>query len=96
MLRIKIRYSRDPPGGPVAETPFPQFWGPGSIPGQGNRSHMLQLSLQAEVKDPTGHNKTRCSQINIKKTNKTQKTHISTCGLDTENQSFLFIIPLLS
>ena len=34
---------RDFSGSPVARTPHSQFRGPGSIPGQGTRSHMPQL-----------------------------------------------------
>ena len=33
------------PGGPVTKTPYSQCRGPGSIPGQGVRSHMLQLRV---------------------------------------------------
>ena len=39
--------SRDFPGGPVAKTLSSQCRGPGSIPGQGARSHMLQLRPRA-------------------------------------------------
>ena len=35
----------DFPGGPVAETPCTNAGGLGSIPGQGTRSHMLQLRI---------------------------------------------------
>ena len=37
--------NRDFPGGPVAKTPCFQSRGPGSIPGQGTRSHMLELRV---------------------------------------------------
>ena len=33
------------PGGLVAKTPSSHAGGPGSIPGQGARSHMLQLKI---------------------------------------------------
>ena len=33
------------PGGPVAKTPSSHAGSPGSIPGQGARSHMLQLKI---------------------------------------------------
>ena len=40
------------PRGPVANIPSPNAGGPGSIPGQGTRSHMLQLkSLHAAMKN---------------------------------------------
>ena len=40
--------------------------GPGSIPGQGTRSHMPQLKiLQVSMKIPHATTKTRHSQINI-------------------------------
>ena len=45
------------PGGPVAKIPGSQCRGPGSIPGQGTRSQMQQLSSPAVTK-------TQCSQIN--------------------------------
>ena len=37
---------RDFPGGPVAETLSSQCRGPGSIPGQGTRSHTTQWRLK--------------------------------------------------
>ena len=41
----------DFPGAPVANTPAPSAGDPGSIPGQGTRSHMLQLkTLHAATK----------------------------------------------
>ena len=44
--KIKFNEDRDFPGGPVAETPHSQCTGPpGWIPGQGTRSHMLQLRV---------------------------------------------------
>ena len=35
----------DFPGGPVAKAPCSQERGPGSISGQGTKSHMLQLRV---------------------------------------------------
>ena len=35
----------DFPGGPVAKTPRSQGGGPGSVSGQGTKSHMLQLRV---------------------------------------------------
>ena len=43
----------DFPAGPVAKTLSFHCRGPGSIPGQGTRSHMLQLKIPS-----------KCSQIN--------------------------------
>ena len=60
----------------------PNAGDPGSIPGQGSRSHMLQLRVcMLQLKDPSGHNegpvhgkkdpraatKSRRGQINISK-----------------------------
>ena len=42
---FKKSMDRDFPGGPVAKTPHYQRRGPGLIPGQGTRSHMLQLKV---------------------------------------------------
>ena len=45
----------------------PNAGGLGSIPGQGTRSHRLQLQIPlttTEIKDPTCHTMARCSQIN--------------------------------
>ena len=45
----------------------PNAWGPGLIPGQGTRSHMLQiktLHAATQTEDPTCP-KTQHSQINI-------------------------------
>ena len=44
--------ARDVPGGPVVKTLHSQGRGPGSIPGQGTRSHMPQLrpSIAQEIK----------------------------------------------
>ena len=59
---------RDFPGCPVANTP--NAGGPGLIPGQGTRFHMLQLSLHAvtkkkqKQKNPYDVTKTQHSQIN--------------------------------
>jgi len=44
--------SRDFPGGPVAKTLCSNAGGPGSIPGQGTRSHMAHKSLLIAIKDP--------------------------------------------
>ena len=57
---------RDFPGGPVAKTPPSQLRGPGSIPGQGTRSHMLQ----GKLKIPSAATKTWSSQIKFKKKKK--------------------------
>ena len=54
----------DFPDGPVAKTPCSQCRGPGSIPGQGTRSHMPQLrvcmpqlkSPHAATKEPASRN----------------------------------------
>ena len=45
---------RDFPGGPVVKTPTPSAGGPGSIPGQGTRSHMhaATKSSNATTKEP--------------------------------------------
>ena len=48
----------DAPGGPVATTLLFQCRGPGSIPGQGTRSRMLQLQV------PNAATKTPHSQLN--------------------------------
>ena len=57
------------PGGPVAKTPGSQCRGPGSIPGQGTRSQMQQLSSPAVTK-------TQRSQINkLKKKNEIRKRY---------------------
>ena len=59
---------RDFPGCPVDNTP--NAGGPGLIPGQGTRFHMLQLSLHAvtkkkqKQKNPYDATKTQHSQIN--------------------------------
>ena len=44
-------YLRDFPGGPVVKTLWSQCRGPGSIAGQGTRSHMLQLRVKCHSKD---------------------------------------------
>ena len=44
-LSIDTGHSWEFPGGPVAKTPCCQCRGLGSIPGQGTRSHMLQLRV---------------------------------------------------
>ena len=46
----------DFPGGPVAKTP--NIGGPGSIPGQGTRSHMHAATkgLHDTTKEPMDHN----------------------------------------
>ena len=43
----EIRLKRDFPGGPELRLWAPSAGGPGSIPGQGVRSHMLQLRPRA-------------------------------------------------
>ena len=49
----------------------PNTGGPGSIPGQGTRSHMPQLGvLMPQLKIPHAATKTKLSQINIKKKKK--------------------------
>ena len=48
---LGIRWVHGDPGGPVAKTPCSQCRGPRFDPGQGTRSHMLQL------KDPACCNK---------------------------------------
>ena len=44
--RLRITTWGDFSGGPVAKTPPSQLRGPGSIPGQETRSHMLQLRVR--------------------------------------------------
>ena len=44
--RLGLCMNRDFPGGPVSKTPHSQCRGPGSIPGQGTRSHMPQTRSQ--------------------------------------------------
>ena len=53
-------------GSPVAKTLCSQSRGPGSIPGQGTRSHMLRLQVLCAA------TKIQCSQINILK----KETHL--------------------
>ena len=46
----------------------PKAGGQGSIPGQGTRSHVLQLNVcMLQLKIPPATTKTQCSQINNKK-----------------------------
>ena len=40
-----VQRSADFPGDPISKTLCPQGRGPSSIPGQGTRSHMLQLRV---------------------------------------------------
>ena len=47
----------DFPDGPVAKTPCSQCRGPGLIPGQGTRSHMLQLKIPHAATNPVQPNK---------------------------------------
>ena len=54
-------YWRDFPGGPMANTVLAMEGGWCSIPGQGARSHMLQLKI------PNAAAKIACSQINFLK-----------------------------
>ena len=49
-MRLKIYIIQELPGGPVAKTPRSNAGDLGSIPGQGTRSHMLQLSPSAAKK----------------------------------------------
>ena len=69
------RVDRDFPGSPVARTQAPNAVGTRSIPGQGTRSHMVQLRVRvSQSQDLTCHNyrsnapctstKTQCSQKN--------------------------------
>ena len=59
---------RDLPGGPVAKTPHSRCRVLGSIPGQGSRSHMPQLSIhKLQLKIPRAATKTQRSQIKKKK-----------------------------
>ena len=80
--QVKMQATRDFPRGAVAKAVCSQRTGPGSIPGQGTRSHMLQLRVcmpqlkipHAATKDPhTQQMKIPCvatrtqrSRINIK------------------------------
>ena len=80
----------DFPGGPVAETPCCRCRESGSIPGEGARSHMLQLKILHITA------KTQCSQINkyilSKKKKKNQITRNSTkmqIGLNFLNREIL-------
>ena len=52
-MDLKEKYAfRDVPGGPVVKTRAPNAAEPGSIPGQGARSHMAQLkSSHAATKE---------------------------------------------
>ena len=61
---------RDFSGSPVAKTPCSQCRGPGSIPGQGTRSHMPPLSSKVQMlqlKIPRATTKMQCSQKKKKK-----------------------------
>ena len=49
-MRLKIYIIQELPGGPVAKTQDPNAGELGSMPGQGTRSHMLQLSPSAAKK----------------------------------------------
>ena len=69
----KQRMFESLPGGPVVKTPPSRFRGPGFIPGQGTRSHMLQLRAHMpQLKIPhaateilhAAMTKGRCRQIN--------------------------------
>ena len=79
------------PGGPVAKTPGSQCRGPGSIPGQGTRSQMQQLSSPAVTK-------TQRSQINkLKKKNEIrirysfQLVKMFCCVITNRNESTILI-----
>ena len=54
---IKLDY-RDFACGPVVKTPWSQCRGPGSIPGQGTRSHMSQLKILPAATE-TQHSQTK-------------------------------------
>ena len=59
--------SRDFPGGPVAKSPRSQCRGPGSIPGLGTRSHMLQLRVHIpQLKVPYATMKIPCAATNAR------------------------------
>ena len=48
---------QDFPSGSEAKTPYLQFRGLGSIPGQGTRAHVLQLKIcMLQLKEPACHN----------------------------------------
>ena len=53
------------PGDPVARTPHSQCRVPGSVRGQGTRSHVLQLVHMWQLKDSGAATKTWCSQIKL-------------------------------
>ena len=56
----------DFPGGPMVKTHAPNEGGPGSIPGQGTRSHVLQPRVHMlPRKIPRAATNTQKSQINI-------------------------------
>ena len=66
-------------GGPMTRLWAPSVGSPGSIPGQGTRSHILQLRvgmLQGRLKISLAATKTQCNQINkysLKKKKKERK-----------------------
>ena len=53
--KLRINSTKDFPGGPVAKTSHSQYRSLCSIPGQGTRSHILQLQIPRvamKIKDP--------------------------------------------
>ena len=65
-------HHRDLPGAPVVKSPHFSAVGLGSIPGQGTRSHMLQLRFRMlQLKLLCAANNTWCSQITLRKNYKT-------------------------
>ena len=62
VLTLYIRYFA---GGPVTKAQAPNLGGLGSIPGQGTRSHMMQLRIcMPQLKILCAATKTLCNQIN--------------------------------
>ena len=63
---------RDFPGGPEAKVPASNAGGPGSILGQGTRSHMLQLEISYAI-TKTQNNRPPKNKYIIKKKKKAVK-----------------------
>ena len=64
---FKVCQFGDLPGSPVVKTLPSNAVGPGSIPGQGTRSHMPQLRVHMpQLRSPRAANQTRCNQIKKK------------------------------
>ena len=63
---LNFHYMGNFPGGPVAKASSSQCRGPGSIPDQGTRFHMLQLKIlhATKTEDPQAATKTRNRQMN--------------------------------